>query len=426
MIRIEPTNRLRGTVQVPGDKSISHRALLFGALAEGRTTVIGLSGGEDVRSTRRCLEAMGVKVQDDGDRVHVEGVGLHGLRDPKAPLDCGNSGTTMRSLMGVLAAQNFETVLVGDESLSNRPMKRVAEPLRRMGARIEMREGTFAPIRISGSRLSPIEYELPVASAQVKTAVLLAGLYADGKTTVGGRTDSRDHTERGFKHFGVGVAREGVNLSVTGGQPLKAKSIIVPGDTSSAAFWLAAGALVSGAKVTVPNVLLNPTRTGFLRALDAMGAKISIDCTGESPEPVGDVTIEGGAPLKAIYVEESDVPSLIDEIPMLAVLAAYAEGTTTIRGAEELRVKETDRIEAVATNLRRLGVEVETYPDGLAVTGPRLLSGGAIDSFGDHRIAMAFAVGALGATGPIEIEGEGAVAISYPSFFATLEGLRHG
>lgn len=424
MIQISPARGLRGVLTMPGDKSISHRALLFGALAKGKTTLRGLSGGEDVRSTRRCLQNLGVQFEEEDKLTYVHGVGLRGIRQPATSLDCGNSGSTMRMLMGLLAAQNFEATLVGDASLSRRPMNRVADPLGGMGARFEMNEGGRAPVRIlQQSTLRGIEYELPVASAQVKTALLVAGLYAAGITRLTGKIGSRDHTERLLNYFGVPITQTEGAIALVGGRDLKPVTLDIPGDISSAAFWLAASALIPGARVSISNLLLNPTRIGFLEALRRMGANLSIRVEGEIPEPVGTVTVLGGAPLQAIQIGAEEVPSLVDEIPMLAVLATYAKGTTIIRGAEELRVKESDRIQAVAENLRRMGAEVETFPDGLAVRGPQPLNGADLDSFDDHRIAMAFAIGALGARGTTRIARPESVAISYPAFFDTLEKL---
>jgi len=424
-IRVEPSKILRGSPEIPGDKSISHRAQLFAAIAEGRSEIVGLSHGEDVTSTRKCLTAMGVKFEKKGDSYFVDGMGLRGLKAPTASLDCGNSGSTIRMLMGMLAGQSFSSTLFGDASLSKRPMGRVADPLRQMGAVISLSEGKFAPMTVNGTHVKPMDFALPVASAQVKSAILLAALYAEGETRLTGKIASRDHTEKLLKHFGVNISVTDEEIRLRGGQTLRATKTIVPGDPSSAAFWLAAALMVPGGKVTMKNILLNPTRTGFQAALKRMGAKIEETITSREPELVGEVTIEQSR-LKGISIQEKEVASLIDELPMLAVLAASAEGPTEVRGAEELRVKETDRIEAVAKNFRALGGVIETFDDGFRIVGPQKLKGGTVDSFHDHRIAMAFAIGALGATGAVTIQGAEAVNISYPTFFETLKGLTHG
>jgi 3-phosphoshikimate 1-carboxyvinyltransferase len=417
---IHPQSKLKGSPLIPGDKSLSHRGLLFGALAEGKTEVHGLSDGEDVRSTQHCLQALGVPVERSGASAVIEGRGLYGWRAPAGVLDCGNSGTTIRLLMGCLAGQNFVTSLTGDASLRKRPMGRVAEPLQRMGAVLEMTEGRFAPLTVRGKRpLRAIEYRLPVASAQVKSAVLLAALFAEGTTRLTGRIDSRDHTERLLPHFGVRLDRATDVIALSGGQRLRAAVLQVPGDPSSAAFWLAAAQVVPGGEIQMNKILLNPSRTGFARVLQRMGAEIEEIVTATDPEPVGQWRARRGH-LKGVRVEAAEIPSLIDELPLLAVLAAYAEGTTEVRGAEELRIKETDRIEAIAENLRRMGAKVETFEDGFRVEGPQPLRGAILDSFYDHRIAMAFAIAALGAKGQTTIQNAECVGISYPGFFSTL------
>lgn len=423
--RVHPVEQLRprGPLRVPGDKSMSHRALIFGALAEGSTEVGGLLDSADVRSTRACLEALGVTFEDAASGLRVHGRGLRGLRRPVHHLDCGNSGTTIRLLAGVLAGQTFTTTLRGDASLCRRPMQRVADPLRRMGARIDLQPGGLAPMTLHGGvALQAIDYALPVASAQVKSALLLAALYAEGRTELGGRTDSRDHSERMLRYFGVSLGLDAGRLAVEGGQKLTAAPLLVPGDPSSAAFLWAAAARMPGGPIEVRDVLLNPTRIGFLRVLERMGAAVEIEVTRRSPEEIGSVRLGPGA-LRATEVGAEEIPSLVDELPMLAVLATAAEGTTVIRGAEELRHKESDRIEAVAVNLRALGVEVETFADGMAVPGPQRLRAGVVQSGGDHRVAMAFAIGALWADGPVDIVDPGCVEVSWPGFFEALEML---
>ncbi len=422
---IQPAKTFKGSVTLPGDKSLSHRGLILGALAEGKTHLTGLSHGEDVQSTARCFEALGVPIDRDKGSVTVNGVGLFGFQKPSGPLDCGNSGSTMRMLMGILAGQSFRATLTGDASLSRRPMDRVSDPLKKMGAEIALTEQRFAPLTIEGKALRGIEYSLPVASAQVKSALLLAGLLAERTTTLTGKIHSRDHTERLLPYFGAVLTRSPEKIRISGKQKLHGVSFDIPGDPSSAAFWLAGACIVKGGQIAIDRLLLNPTRTGFQRVLTRMGAKLSEKVVSFEPERVGNVEISYSG-LKGVTVTADEVASLIDEVPMLAVLATYAEGVTEVRGAEELRVKESDRIEAVATNLRRMGAEIETFPDGFRLRGPQKLRGCPIDSFHDHRIAMAFAIGALGASGETQILNCESVAISYPEFFQTLQRLTSG
>jgi 3-phosphoshikimate 1-carboxyvinyltransferase len=410
---------------VPGDKSISHRALILGALAAGRTTIRGLAPGDDCRSTRRCLSALGVAVGvilgPDGGTWHVEGRGLGGLLPPQAPLDAGNSGTTARFLMGVLAGHPFSATLVGDASLSRRPMRRVTEPLALMGARIDTAAGCL-PATVSGGRLRGIAYETPVPSAQVKSAVLLAGLHADGVTAVTEPRPTRDHTERALAAFGAAVLVEGPRVSIRGGHALGAADIAVPGDLSSAAFWAAAAAGIPGASVVIEGVGLNPSRTSFLGVLERMGARVDVQLADvPGPEPVGTVTVTHGS-LEHVDIQPSEVPGLIDELPALAAVATHGGGLS-VTGAGELRVKESDRIADLVTGLRALGADAEEFADGFRVGGGRRLGGGAAHAAGDHRLAMAFAIAALGATGPSLIRGAESVAVSYPGFFDSLERL---
>ena len=425
-VTVSPCQRVHGHLVVPGDKSISHRGLLFGALAHGRTEVRGLSGGEDVHSTARCLRDLGIVITERAaDCVWVDGQGLRGFKAPTAPLDCGNSGTTTRLFMGFLSGQSFDTVLTGDASLSQRPMNRVAQPLTAMGARFTLTEGKHAPVTIHGQgRLRAADINLEVASAQVKSAVLLAGLYAEGTTRLGGRIDSRDHTERLLPHFGAQLDRTATQISVKGGE-LHGASVVVPGDPSSAAFWLAAAAAAPKGHMEVTQVLLNPTRTGFFRVLERMGASLTEHIIEAEPEPVGTVSLRAQG-LAGTSITAAEVPALIDEIPLVAVLGALAEGETVVHGAEELRVKETDRIESVAKNLRLMGGTIETFADGFRIVGPQKLRGAALDSMGDHRVAMAFAVAALSAHGETTIEHAEAASVSYPAFWETLAGLGHG
>jgi 3-phosphoshikimate 1-carboxyvinyltransferase len=418
---VRPARRVAGAVRVPGDKSISHRALLFGALATGTTEIRNLLASDDVLATESALAALGVPT----DRSAADVVRITGrpLRASATPLDCANSGTTMRTFMGVLAGAGIGATLVGDASLSKRPMARVYEPLRAMGARIDASPEKTAPIVVhAGAALTGIDYTLPVASAQVKTAILLAGLRAAGRTTVRGKIASRDHTERLLPHFGVRLDATPEAIALDGGQTLRAARVDVPGDPSAAAFWFAAAALVPGASVTVTDVSLNPTRLGFLEILRAMGASVAVHLRASEPEPAGDVTV-AYAPLTGVTVDGDLVAAAIDELPLVAVLATQARGTTTVADAEELRVKESDRIATVAANLRAMGASVDERRDGFRIEGAQPLSGARVHSFGDHRLAMAFAVAALAADGPTTIEGAEAVAISYPHFFDDLERL---
>ncbi len=421
--RVAPAERVAGAIAVPGDKSISHRALMFGALAEGRTHVTGFLEGEDCLATMRVVDHLGAKVERPGPgEVVVHGVGLHGLRAPRATLDMGNAGTAMRLFMGLLSAQPFDSELVGDASLMRRPMERVARPLREMGARIATRDGRPPVCIQGGARLRGIRYEMPVASAQVKSAVLLAGLYADGHTTVVEPAVTRDHTERMLRSFGVDVqARDGV---VTVAQPvaMRGTDIRVPGDISSAAFFLVAACLGAREPFTIRDVGVNPTRTGILEMLALMGADLRlINHRTWGTEPVADIEVRPCA-LRGITVPERLVPLAIDEFPAFFVAAACAEGETVVTGAGELRVKESDRIAAMARGFEVLGVEHEVLPDGMRIRGGRPLGGGTIDSRGDHRIAMAFAVASLRATAPIEILDVANVATSFPGFAELAQG----
>jgi 3-phosphoshikimate 1-carboxyvinyltransferase len=420
-VTIAPARRMSGAPAIPGDKSISHRMLMFGALAHGKTHITNLLDSADVRSTRGVLEALGAKIVDVGDSVVVHGRGPESLRAPAGVLDCGNSGTTMRLMAGILAGLPFTTELDGDASLRSRPMRRVAEPLRALGADIELAPGDRAPIVIHGRPLTATRYELPLPSAQVKSALLLAGLGATGETVVGGELGGRDHTERLLWHFGVDLKVNGT-LRLRGGQKLRAADLRVPGDPSSAAFWLAAASIVPGSSVQLHGVGINPTRMGFVRVLNRMGAKITVSRSHDDCEPVGTLLAEY-APLRATTIDAAEVPALIDELPLIAVLATYAHGVTEVRGAKELRVKESDRIEAIAVNLRAMGAQIEVLDDGFRIAGPQPLHGAALQSFADHRIAMACAIAALGASSPTTLDDAACVAVSYPGFFATLRYL---
>lgn len=417
-----PAPPLTGRLQVPGDKSITHRAILLGALADGTTAIRGYLAGEDCERTAAACRALGVDVEGWGSPVlRVHGKGLRGLREPEGVLDAGNSGTTLRLLSGVLAAQPFLAVLAGDASLTRRPMGRIIEPLRRMGASIWGRAGDrYPPLAIRGGALRGIRHESPVPSAQVKSALLLAGLYADGPTTVVEPTPSRDHTERLLRGFGHAAEVEGRAVTVRPARGLTAVAVEVPGDFSSAAFFLVAACLVPGSDLTIAGVGINPTRTGILEVLEGMGARIEIRERREiCGEPVGDLVARGG-PLRGITVGGALIPRLIDEIPILAVAAAAAEGETEIRDAGELRVKESDRIAAVAAELARLGVDVAERPDGLRIRGGRPFAGAPCSSRGDHRVAMALAVAALVARGETRVGDTACIGTSFPDFVPLL------
>jgi 3-phosphoshikimate 1-carboxyvinyltransferase len=420
---IHPLRRLKGDIAVPGDKSISHRALILGSLSQGKTEILHLSPGQDVASTRKCLMDLGIRIHEKQRSVVVEGAGLRGFREPDGMLDAGNSGTTLRLLCGILSAQPFSSVITGDASLRSRPMARILTPLEAMGARISAEAGNRAPLSIKGTSLSPVDYRSPVASAQVKSCVLLAGLYADGITSITEPSLSRDHTERMLPVFGVPVERNGLTVSVRGPAAPCSASVDVPGDLSSAAFFMAAAALLPDSEITIRNVGMNPTRTGILTVLRKMGCGIEErNKRTQGGEPRADIHVRGGA-LKGAELYGDLIPSVIDEIPVLAVAAAGAEGTTVIRDAAELRVKETDRIKAVADNLVAMGARVEMLQDGLIIKGPQKLHGAVLSSFGDHRIAMAFTVAGLAADGPTKIMDSGCVDISFPGFFDLLGGL---
>ncbi|MBW4537864.1 MAG: 3-phosphoshikimate 1-carboxyvinyltransferase [Myxacorys chilensis ATA2-1-KO14] len=419
---------LRGRIGIPGDKSISHRALMLGALAEGETIIHGLLLGEDPRSTASCFRAMGATISDlNTEEVRVRGIGLGQLVEPMDVLNAGNSGTTLRLMLGILASHpdRFFTV-TGDDSLRSRPMSRVVKPLQQMGAEIWGRQqNSLAPLAIQGRALKPIHYQSPIASAQVKSCILLAGLMVDGQTTVTEPALSRDHSERMLRAFGaqVSVDPEAKSVTVKGQATLHGQTVIVPGDISSAAFWLVAGAIVPGSDLTIENVGVNPTRTGVLEALEAMGADITLENQRDvAGEPVADLRVRYSQ-LKACRIAGDLIPRLIDEIPILAVAAAFAEGTTVIQDAEELRVKESDRITVMATQLERMGAQITERSDGLEITGGCPLTGTDVDSFTDHRIAMSLAIAALNATGKTTIHRAEAAAISYPNFTATLQQL---
>jgi len=415
---------LQGEISIPGDKSISHRAVMFGAMAEGKTTINHFLAGEDCLSTISCFEKMGVSIKREDEYVEVEGKGIEGLSEPTSILDVGNSGTTTRLMLGILAGVPFHTSLIGDESIAKRPMSRVTVPLRSMGAKIDGREhGQYTPLSTRGGALKAIHYHSPVASAQVKSAILLAGLHAEGTTKVTEPFTSRDHTERMLRAFGVDVEVDGTTVSIEGGQSLRGTDVYVPGDISSAAFFLVAGAIVPNSRIVLKNVGLNPTRTGIIDVLQQMGARLTISNERiQNGEPIGDLTIETSQ-LKGIEIGGDLIPRLIDEIPVIALLATQANGKTVIKDAEELKVKETNRIDTVATELSKLGASVTPTADGLIIEGKTALQSGEVDSYGDHRIGMMLAVAAAIATGEVTLMRSEAIHVSYPTFFEDLDKL---
>jgi 3-phosphoshikimate 1-carboxyvinyltransferase len=419
---VHPARNVAGQLRLPGDKSISHRYAMLGAIAEGRTRLENFSTGADCASTLACLRMLGVKWERDGSRVTIHGSGPR-LSAPAEALDCGNSGSTMRMLSGILAGQEFTSELIGDESLSRRPMARVITPLSAMGAKFEASDGGRPPLKIVGGRLKAIDYKMPVASAQVKSATLFAGLFANGETIVCEPVRTRDHGEQALAAFGAEIKHTGNEIRIAGGRKLHAIEAAIPGDISSAAFFLGAAALFPESQLVINDVLLNPTRARLLDILIAMGVGISVTQLEEQHgELRGTVQVSGGR-LTGATISGADTAVLIDELPVLAAIAPYTANGIEIRDARELRVKESDRIAALATNLRAMGARVEELDDGLRIPGGQELHGAEIDSFGDHRIAMAFAVAALRAEGTTKIRRTDAAVISYPGFFEALESL---
>jgi len=418
--RVRPASKISGEIWLPGDKSISHRYALIGAIAEGETRIANFSTGADCHSTLGCVRSLGVGVEESGTTVVIRGKGLDGLRPPAADLDAGNSGSTIRMLSGILAAQPFRTRIFGDASLSRRPMRRIMQPLAAMGARMEAREGQFPPLDIHGTKLQPIDYALPVPSAQVKTCVLLAGLFADGVTSVTEPVRSRDHTEIALREFGAEIAVERHRITVRGGARLTGREVVAPSDLSSAAFFIVAALLAPGSRLTIRGVGLNPTRSALLDFLMEMGARIRIgDLESRNGELSGDLLVEHSG-LRGGVIEGALTAALIDEIPALAVLGAATREGITVKDAAELRIKETDRIRTVIDNLRRMGVEAEELADGMVIPGRQKFLAATVDSAGDHRIAMAFAVAALAADGESVIDGAEAASVSFPEFWETL------
>lgn len=423
-MKLSYTHPLKGEVTVPGDKSISHRAIMFGALSKGTTEVTNFLQGADCLSTIDCFRRLGISIENTPEKILIHGKGLHGLSKPDTVLDVGNSGTTTRLISGILAGQTFETTLNGDDSIQSRPMKRIMEPLSLMGAHItSIRGNNCAPLRIVGAPLHGIHYHSKVASAQVKSCVLLAGLYADCPTSVTEPEISRNHTELMLGGFGANVTCEGKTATILPDPELTGQKIEVPGDISSAAYFIAAGLLVPGSEVLIKNAGVNPTRDGILRVCKAMGADITLQNKRENGgEPVADILVRHSS-LKAVTIEGEIIPTLIDELPMIAVMACFAEGTTIIKDAAELKVKESNRIEVMVTNLSRMGAHVTATDDGMIIEGGHPLHGAKIDSHSDHRIAMSFAVAALAADGETKIQDADCVKISYPSFYEDLSKL---
>ena len=414
---------LRGEITIPGDKSISHRSVMFGAISQGTTEITNFLQGQDCLSTISCFRKMGIEIENTSERILVHGRGLHGLTAPTEILDVGNSGTTTRLISGILAGQDFTSELTGDASIQKRPMGRIIRPLSMMDATIESIKGNgCAPLRISGHALKGIHYQSPVASAQVKSCVLLAGMYADGITRVTEPVLSRNHTEIMLNYFGANVTAEGTTASIKPDPSLYGREILVPGDISSAAYFIAAGLLVPNSEILLKNVGINPTRDGILRVCKAMGADITLLNETTEGEPTADLLIRSST-LHGTTVEGAIIPTLIDELPMIAVMAAFAEGTTVIRDAQELRVKESDRIQVMTENLQEMGADIQATEDGMIIHGGKPLHGAEIDSHLDHRVAMSFAVAGLLCEGTLSIKNGECVNISYPKFYSDLYSL---
>lgn len=417
---------LKGSIQVPGDKSISHRAIMFGSMATGTTTVEGFLMGDDCLSTISCFRKLGVEIDITDQLVTIQSEGEDSWKEPSEVLDTGNSGTTTRLMLGLLAGTGFHSILAGDESIAKRPMKRIINPLREMGADIRGRmDGQYTPLAVQGTPLKAIDYTLPVASAQVKSAILLAALKADGKTVIHEPIASRDHTEIMLEHFGATITREDHLIKLEGGQKLTAAHVQVPGDISSAAFMIGAALITEGSKVTLKNVGINPTRTGILDVIEQMGASFDLEEKETQGERSADLTVYSSN-LKGIEIGGDLIPRLIDEIPLIALIATQAEGTTIIKDAEELRVKETDRIAAVVKELSKMGADIEATEDGMIIHGPTSLTGAELASYGDHRLGMMAAIGALAASGEVVIDDPECISISYPNFFEQLNLLTNG
>ncbi len=425
-VEFERSKGLRGEVVPPPDKSISHRAIMFASVAEGKSVVRNFLRAEDPLSTIRAMRMLGIRIHEaeSGD-VTIDGKGLDGFTEPFDVIDCGNSGTTIRLISGLLSGNSFLSILTGDDSLKQRPMARVINPLKEMGAFISARGGDrYPPIAIRGGGLKAVNYQMPIASAQVKSCLILAGLYADGTTIITEPQKSRDHTERMLAAMGADLKVQGLSVSIKGGSKLHAADVTVPADFSSAAFFIAGALVVPGSEIVIKGVGMNPTRTGLLRVLRDMGADLKLENERDvSGEPVADIICSTSKGLKAVSIAAEIVPSLIDEFPILCIIASQADGVTEIRGAKELRVKESDRIRAMATELAKLGVEVQEYPDGIDIKGGAELKGGVVESYGDHRIAMSFSIAALIAQEKVSINNASCVDISFPGFYDKLRKL---
>lgn len=414
--------QLNGQIEVPADKSISHRSIMFGAIAKGTTTVKNFLRGEDCLSTLNGFKELGVPIEDDGQTITIQGVGFEGLKPALGPIDLGNSGTSIRLMMGILAGTSFQTTLFGDEYLNRRPMQRVMAPLNQMGAHLVGFENTqYPPISIQGAKLAPITHEMPVASAQVKSAIIFAALQAQGTSTIIEKEPSRNHTEQMIKQFGGEIEVSGKTIRVTGPQQLIGQEVIVPGDISSAAFFIVAAAILKNSQVVLKNVGINPTRTGILDVLEAMGGTFELSEIDEANESAT-ITVSSST-LKATTIQGADIPRLIDELPIIALLATQAEGTTIIKDAQELKVKETNRIDATCEELQKLGANIEPTDDGMIIHGPVQLHGGKVSSRGDHRIGMMLQIAALLTEKIVELDKAEAVAVSYPQFFEDLASL---
>ncbi|MBC2238994.1 3-phosphoshikimate 1-carboxyvinyltransferase [Listeria booriae] len=414
---------LNGTIRVPGDKSISHRSIMFGALANGTTTVSNFLKGEDCLSTIGVFRALGVRIEEFPDKIVVHGTGWDGLKRPDETLDVGNSGTTIRLMLGILAGRPFDATLEGDASIAKRPMGRVMLPLREMGAIFEAKDANFAPVKVTGTKLQPVTYTLPVASAQVKSAIIFAALQADGETTIIEKEKTRDHTEQMIRQFGGAITTDGLTIRVNGGQEFQGQNVVVPGDISSAAFFIVAGLIIPNSKIRLENVGLNPTRTGIIDVVKEMGGKITVEQTSKAgDEPAGTVIVET-SDLKGIEIGGDIIPRLIDELPVIALLASQATGQTVIKDAEELKVKETNRIDAVVTELSKMGVALVGTDDGMIIEGNQTLHGATVQSYGDHRMGMMLQVAALLADSDVTLEKAEAINVSYPSFFEDVASL---
>lgn len=420
-VKIHPLNKIRKEIRIPPDKSISHRAVILGSISKGKTVIENFLEADDCLRTIRCFRNMGVKIEKNKNYWEIESGGLSSLKEPKNILNCGNSGTTMRIISGVLAACNFYSVLTGDKYLRRRPMKRIITPLKMMGAEIWAREDNFPPISIKGGRLKSITYHLPVASAQVKSCILLAGLFAEGVTKIIEPVKSRDHTERMLKFLEADIEISEREIKIRGGKPILAKKIFVPSDISSASFFIGAALITKNSEIKIPDVGINPTRCGCLEVFKRMGAKIEIFNKREiNNEPVADLLVKS-SDLKGVNIEKEEIPLLIDEIPIIAVVATQAEGITVIRGAEELRVKETDRIRATVSELKKMGAKIEELKDGMVIEGKTKLKGEKLISYGDHRMAMALSIAGLVAKDKTTILGAECVKTSFPDFFSIIK-----